>query len=168
MRADPLPFCRRLLVLLALGCGVLSAQDPVSPALAADAEDAEVDEVDEVKLIAQRAALPSLTGENPFILRESSWAGEVEPGKARLIQVQLFKRNDYHFWLAVPDREAGVSLNLYNGKGELLETENPRYERPNVVGLVVSPAETGLYYLRLSLHSTVGQPQPWSVIYAYR
>lgn len=140
------------------GCASLRAQESVEvkPSL------------DELKLVAQQAAIPHLGGGNPFILRESTWSGEVEPGKARLIQVQLFKRNDYHFWVAVPDRMAAVNLNLYNGKGELLEAKTLRYETPNLASLIATPSETGIYYLRLSLQTTVEETQPWTVIYAYR
>lgn len=145
------------LVLLG-GCASLRAQEAVEvkPSL------------DELKLVAQQAAIPHLGGGNPFILRESTWSGEVEPGKARLIQVQLFKRNDYHFWVAVPDRKAAVNLNLYNGKGELLEAKTLRYETRNLASLIATPSETGIYYLRLSLQTTVEETQPWTVIYAYR
>jgi len=124
--------------------------------------------LDELKLVVQQAAIPHLGGGNPFILRESTWNGEVEPGKARLIQVQLFKRNDYHFWAAMPDRKAVVNLNLYNGKGELLEAKTLRYETPNLASLIATPSETGIYYLRLSLQTTAEKIQPWTVIYAYR
>ena len=147
---------------IAWGLATLVAQDAAPVPVEAPPE------IDELKLIAQQAALPYLGGENPFILREANWSGEVEPGKSRLVQVQLFKRNDYHFWIAVPDRNAVVSLNLYNGKGELLETKDFRYDSTNLASLVASPAETGVYYLRLSLHTTVDVPQPWTVIYAYR
>jgi len=145
------------LVLLG-GCGGVRAQEAVEvkPSL------------DELKLVAQQAAIPHLGGGNPFVLRESTWSGEVEPGKARLIQVQLFKRNDYHFWVAMPDRKAAVNLNLYNGKGELLEAKTLRYETPNLASLIATPSETGIYYLRLSLQTTVEETQPWTVIYAYR
>ena len=124
--------------------------------------------IDEVKLIAQRAAMSALTGEKPVTLRESSWSGVIEPGKARLIQLQLFKRNDYHFWMAVPDRKAGVNLNIYDGKGQIVETENITYDAGNVAGLIVSPDVTGVYYLRISLQTTVESPQKWSVIYGWR
>lgn len=125
-------------------------------------------ELDDLKLLVQQAALPHLGGGKPFILREASWSGEIEPGKARLIQVQLFKRNDYHFWLAVPDRKSLLGLNLYNGNGELVEAKNLNYESPNVVSLIASPEETGLYYLRLSMQSSPVDSQRWMVIYAYR
>lgn len=149
-----------------LACIPLNAQETKPPAEPSEEVDQAV--LDELKLIAQRAALPVLGGEKPFILRESSWSGEVEPGKSRLIQVQLFKRNDYHFWIAAADRRAGLNLNLYNGKGELLETVNPRYETSNVAGLSFTPDQTGIYYLRLSMQTTIDIPQRWTVIYAYR
>ncbi len=129
-----------------------------------------VDEVilDDIKLAAQQTALPFLKGENPFILRESSWSGTLEPGKARLIQVQLFRRNEYHFWFNVPDRRAGLNLNIYDANGEIVDAENVKYESSNIVSLVVRPGVTGIYYLRVSLQTTIETPQRWSVIYAYR
>lgn len=154
-----------LLAVLLGGAVSLRAQDR-DPADDAPVEVAP--SLDELKLIAQQAAIPHLGGGNPFILRESTWSGTVEPGKTRLIQVQLFKRNDYHFWIAMPDRKAAVNLNLYNGKGELLEAKSLRYESPNIASLITSPTETGVYYLRISLQTTVGKAQPWTVIYAYR
>ena len=38
----------------------------------------------------------------------------------------------------------------------------------NVAGLIVRPSESGVYYLRISLQTTVATPQEWAVIYAYR
>lgn len=147
------------------GTGVLGlAQEGKTPETAA--EGAPV--LDDIKLAAQHAALPFLSGENPFVLRESSWSGTLDPGKARLIQVQLFLRNEYHFWFAVPDRKAGLNLNIYDGKGEMLKTENLTYDNSNVVSLIVRPEETGIYYLRVSLQTSIETPQKWSVIYAYR
>lgn len=154
---------RRTLGLLAVFvclAGGLRAQEAVV------AETAE--RLDEAKLLAQQAALPSLRGGNPFILRESTWSGEIESGKARLIQVQLFKRNDYRFWFAVPDRRVAVSLALYNGEGELVQTTPDPQETPNVAGLEVVPEETGIYFLRIALQGAVQDRQRWSVIYAWR
>lgn len=151
-----------LLVVLAGPAGALQGQDSVVPGPAA------AETLDEAKLLAQQAALPSLRGGNPFILRESSWGGEIESGKARLIQVQLFKRNDYRFWFAVPDRRVAVSLALYNGEGELVQTTPDPGQTPNVAGLEVVPGETGIYFLRIALQGGVEGRQRWSVIYAWR
>lgn len=162
-------FDRRILPLVLggfVGAFPLAGQDNPPTAVVASPEPPPV--FRELRQIAQRAAIPKLSGERPFILRETAWNGEVDPGKARLIQVQLFKRNDYQFWFVVPDRRAGLNLNLYNGKGELVEGTRETYETPNLVGLTVSAAETGVYYLRISMQTTAEASQPWTVIYAYR
>ena len=109
MRVKPLTFAVSFVlggIVLALLSSPLHAQrsaGEVSAPAEGDAGQGTEPVIDEVKLIAQRAAMASLTGERPFILRESSWSGMIDPGKARLIQLQLFKRNEYHFWMAVPD-----------------------------------------------------------------
>ncbi len=173
MRVKPLRFAAFVvpgIVVLSLLSASLHAQRPdaeVSPPAEKSAGQVQP-VIDEVKLIAQRAAMASLTGERPFILRESSWSGMIDPGKARLIQLQLFKRNEYHFWMAVPDRGAAVNVHIYDGNGEIVEGENIRYDVGNVAGLIVRPSESGVYYLRISLQTTVTTPQEWSVIYAYR
>ncbi len=174
MRVKPLTFAVSFVlggIVLALLSSPLHAQrsaGEVSAPAEGDAGQGTEPVIDEVKLIAQRAAMASLTGERPFILRESSWSGMIDPGKARLIQLQLFKRNEYHFWMAVPDRDAGVNVHIYDGNGEIVEGETIRYDVRNVAGLIVRPSESGVYYLRISLQTTVATPQEWAVIYAYR
>lgn len=166
MKADPAARFPRPALLL------LIAVVALPPARGQDSDrgtEPEPPVLDEVRLIAQRAALPHLVGERPFILRESAWSGEIEPGKARLIQVQLFKRNDYQFWLAVPDRDAVVGLHLYDGKGNLLETLPHAYETPNVSSLEATPDETGVYYLRVFLaKGETDSRLRWTVVYGYR
>ena len=121
-----------------------------------------------IKLQAQEAALPSLKGEEKYILRESWWSGNINPGKAKLIQVQLFRRNDYKFWLAMPSRNAGPIINVYDSEGTLVPSTSVTFDKENIVGVVVRPEVTGVYYVRVSLKTSIESPQDWAVIYAYR
>ena len=121
-----------------------------------------------IKLMAQEAALPSLQGEDRFILRESWWSGNLAPGKAKLIQVQLFRRNSYRFWMAVPSRDGEPLLNVYDSEGALVPSETFTHEGQNIVSTVISPESTGGYYLRVSLKTTIENPQDWAVVYAWR
>ena len=125
-------------------------------------------ELNDVKLIAQKAAIPSLSGDDKFILRESWWSGSIAPGKAKLIQVQLFRRNEYQFWLAVPSRDAGVNLNVYDSEGKIIPAKTVPFEESNLVSIIVEPELTGVYYVRISLKTTIERDQDWAVIYAYR
>lgn len=124
--------------------------------------------LNDIKIMAQRAALPSLKGEDRFILRESWWSGNIAPGKAKLIQVQLFRRNSYQFWLAVPNPEAELNLNLYNSEGNIVPVETREIDGTNVLSITVQPELTGVYYVRVSLKTNIRQNQDWAVIYAYR
>lgn len=124
--------------------------------------------LDDVKLIAEKAALPTLEGKDKFILREQWFSGKIDPGEAKLLQVQLFRRNSYQFWLAVPNKEAGLNLNLYNSDGEMVETETITFDSTNVVSTIVETEATGLYYLRISMKMSIDQPQDWALIYGYR
>lgn len=145
----------------------LCAQD--SPSGSSSTEAAETKEpLNDIKLLAQQAALPSLKGENKFILRESWWSGKISPGKAKLIQVQLFRRNSYQFWLAVPNSEAELNLNIYDSEGNLVPAETKKLEGEHIVSIQMKPELTGVYYLRVSLKTTIEQDQEWAVIYAYR
>jgi len=143
----------------------------VSPVLAQDGEPSAVEafnKINDIKVLAQKAALPALAGDEKFVLRESWWGGSIDPGKAKLHQVQLFKRNSYRFWLAVPDRRAELNLNVYDGSGQLVQTELSEIDGSNIVTLIVSPEVTGIYFVRVSLKTTIEVPQDYAVIYAYR
>lgn len=121
-----------------------------------------------VKLLAQEAALPVLRGGEKFILRESWWSGSLDPGKAKLIQVQLFRRNSYQFWLAVPSRAAEPLINIYDSDGNLVPSDQIESDQTNIVSTVIEPEMTGVYYIRVSLKTTIDSAQDWAVIYAYR
>lgn len=124
--------------------------------------------LNDVKKLAQDTALPALRGEDKFVLRESWWGGNIAPGKAKLIQVQLFRRNSYQFWLAVPNRSAELNLNIYDSEGNIVPSEDGVHSTSNVASTVVKPETTGTYYVRISLKTTIDQDQDWAVIYAYR
>lgn len=167
MKADSSPrlALKRLfsLALVASALASVSAQDSKE-----NVSSVVVEEIDPIKLSAQRAALSDLTGENPFILRESSWKGTIKPGEARLVQIQFFRRNDYQFWLAMGDRKAELNLNIYDGEGQKIESETITFDETNVISTRVKPELTGVYYVRISLKTTIKKPQEWSMIYAYR
>ncbi len=139
-----------------------------SIAIDALAQDVESDRLHDGKLLAQQAAMSSLKGDDSFILRESWWNGTIVPGAAKLIQQQLFKRNEYQFWFAVPGREAVASISIYNSAGELVESEEVSFEESNVASTVVRPDSTGIYYLRIALTRKTEADEDWAVIYGWR
>jgi len=132
------------------------------------AQSLEEEALNDAKLLAQQAAMSALEGDEPFILRESWWNGTIAPGAAKLIQQQLFKRNEYQFWFAVPGREAVSSISIYNSAGELVESEGVSFETPNVASTIVRPESTGIYYVRIALTRKTEADEDWAVIYGWR
>ncbi len=120
------------------------------------------------KLLAQKTAIRDLSGNDAFVLRQTWWKGSIKPGQAKLIQIQLFKRNEYRFWYAVPGRDATVRVHVYNGKGDLVKTESTKYPVNNVASTMISVDATGLYFVRIFLSNGIEAPQDWALIYGYR
>ncbi len=128
----------------------------------------DLDAINDSKLLAQKTAIKDLSGDDAFVLRQTWWKGIIEPGQAKLIQIQLFKRNEYRFWYAVPGRDATVRIHLYNGKGDLVKTESAKYPVNNVASTIISVESTGIYYVRIFLSGGIEAPQDWALIYGYR
>ena len=113
------------------------------------------------------AALPKLElSKDPYVLRESWWHGELKGGETKLIKHQLFKRNDYWFWMGASNPDAKVSLHIYDSEGNLVEEEN--FERDHVAGARVVPKSSGIYYVRIKIEGGPAGPTEWAVIYAFR
>ena len=119
------------------------------------------------KSFAIEAALPQLElEENPFVLREEWWNGELKAGENKIMQHQLFKRNEYWFWAGGSIEACEVSIHVYNAEGTLVDAE--AFQRGNVAGVRVVPDKTGSYYLRVAVEKSEENPVEWAVIYAYR
>lgn len=121
------------------------------------------------KSAAIEGALPQLDlEENPYLLRESWWHDSFQKkGDVKLIQHQLFKRNDYWFWAGLSEYDAKVSIHIYDSAGELADNED--WQKDNVAGVRILPEASGNYYIRIELlENPTGEPIDWAVIYAFR
>ena len=119
------------------------------------------------KSFAIEAALPQLElRENPFVLREAWWNGELKAGETKIVQHQLFKRNEYWFWLGSSIQNSKVSIHIYDSQGKLADAE--AWAKNHVAGVRVVPENSGTYYIRVSIDESGEEPVEWAVIYAYR
>ncbi|MCF6314485.1 MAG: hypothetical protein L3J39_18695 [Verrucomicrobiales bacterium] len=113
------------------------------------------------------AALPKLDlPKNPYVLREAWWQGELKGGETKLIKHQLFKRNDYWFWMGASNPDAKVSIHIYDEGGNLVDEES--FEKNDVAGARVVPKNSGIYYIRIKVLEGTAGPSEWAVIYAFR
>jgi hypothetical protein len=119
------------------------------------------------KSFAIEAALPNLElSDDPFVLREAWWNGELKPGETKIVQHQLFKRNEYWFWLGSSILESKVSIHIYDSEGKLADAE--AWAEKNVAGVRVVPQNSGVYYIRVAIDQSDEVPVEWAVIYGYR
>ncbi len=123
--------------------------------------------VHEGKSFAIEAAVPQLElKENPFVLREAWWNGELNAGETKIIQHQLFKRNEYWFWLGCSQTGSKVSIHIYDSEGKLAEAE--AWQDQHVAAARIVPNNSGIHYIRIAVENTEEDPAEWAVVYAYR
>ena len=123
--------------------------------------------VHEGKSFAIEAAVPQLElKQNPFSLREAWWNGELDPGDTKIIQHQLFKRNEYWFWVGASQPEAKVSIHCYDSDGRLADSES--WQDRHVAAARIVPKKTGIHYIRVAVDKAATKPVEWAVVYGYR
>lgn len=105
--------------------------------------------------------------EDPYVLREQWWEGQIAGGERKVIRQQLFRGNDYWFWTGMSDETLKVQVHIYDEAGNLCETE--AFSRDQVAGSRVVPATTGTYYVVITAPENNGaDAAEWGMVYAYR
>jgi hypothetical protein len=120
--------------------------------------------VDEAHDRAMEAAKPYI--DQGFTVREDYWNGEVESGQKLLIQHQLFKGNDYAFWLGTANADCELDLAVYDDKNEAVHME--RKTGPFSCSVRVNPPKTGTYKVVFSVKSKTERGVTWALAYGYR
>jgi hypothetical protein len=125
---------------------------------------------------AHAAIMEAITGhvEDGFTIREDYWKGQLEPGGKKLIRHQLFRGNEYWFWLSTGIPGCEMKLEVYNAEGTSVTLE--RSSTGNVHGVRVTPAQTGSYYVLVQISLPKGeqtkkapvQSIDWALVYGYR
>ena len=54
-------------------------------------------------------------------MREDYWGGDLGVGEKKAVRQQLFKGNDYWFWMGTEVEQAKVSVHVYDADGKLCE-----------------------------------------------
>lgn len=139
--------------------GILAFQLTLSPRIhAAEATDEQVD--------ARKMAL-DIAGafvNDGFHLRDGFYTGTLAPGKAVVIQVNLYIGNEYWFTVAGAGGVKKVNMKLYDEKGLPVEIETAQHDSVTTLGY--APDASGPYYLRFELAE--GASGGYCLIYSYK
>ena len=128
--------------------------------------------VNDARSYAIEAALPWLepkegSSETPFALRDSWWSETTKVKTPKIFSHQLFKRNEYWFWVATDDLEGSVSIAVYDSEGKLVEPLE-KMSKKHTAGVKIAPKSTGSYYIRVVIETASGKEATWAVVYGYR
>ncbi len=122
--------------------------------------------LDEALNVAFEAAIPYI--EQGFEVREDSWSGEIPSGEPKLVRHQLFRGNEYWFWLGTSFEGCELSLEIFDGEGNPVGIES--FTRDFTAGVRVLPSKTGTYFLRVTVKSKADSEAmlDWALAYGYR
>ncbi len=71
--------------------------------------------VDDAQSFALQAAEPYV--KQGFQVREDYWGGDLGSGEKKAVRQQLFKGNEYWFWLGTEVDRAKISVHVYDSVG---------------------------------------------------
>ncbi len=120
--------------------------------------------VDDSHSAALEAAVPAVKA--GFKIRQEYWNGTLKSGEQKIVKQQLFKGNEYWFFLGTEAAAATLKVDIYDRKGTKINVETKPSE--NAVAVRVLAPATGTYIVVFSLTGKEGAEIPWALAYGYR
>ncbi|SRR5256885_1799875 len=121
--------------------------------------------VDDAQSFALQAAEPYVR--EGFQVREDYWGGDLGSGEKKAVRQQLFKGNEYWFWLGTEVDRAKISVHIYDSDGKLAE-ESDGWEKGHFAAAHVIPKTTGSYFIIVSVEESPEERTHWALVYGFR
>jgi hypothetical protein len=121
--------------------------------------------VDDAQSFALQAAEPYV--KQGFQVREDYWGGDLGAGEKKAVRQQLFKGNEYWFWLGTEVDKAKVSVHVYDSDGKLAE-ESDGWQKGHFAAAHVIPKATGSYFIIVSVEESPEERTHWALVYGFR
>ena len=102
-----------------------------------------------------------------FQVREDYWPGDLASGERKAVRQQLFKGNEYWFWLGTEVDHAKVSVHIYNSDGKLAEQPDS-WAKGHFAAAHVTPKATGSYFIIVSVEESPEAHTHWALAYGFR
>jgi hypothetical protein len=101
-----------------------------------------------------------------FTVREDYWGGDLPVKQQKAIVHQLFKGNEYWFWMGTDAENAKISVHIYDSDGNLTEVEH--WQKQHFAAARVIPKSTGSYYLIVEIEKSDQERTHWALAYGFR
>jgi len=120
--------------------------------------------VDDAMSFAYEAANPY--AEQGWIIREDAWGGDLGKGDKKAVTAQLFRGNNYMFFLGTDVEGAKLRVNIYDAQGNLAESKS--WQEGKFAYAEIKPRATGTYYLVVEVLSSPEERTGWALVYGFR
>jgi len=121
--------------------------------------------VDDAQSFALQAAEPYV--KEGFQVREDYWGGDLGVGEKKAVRQQLFKGNEYWFWLGTEVEKAKVSVHIYDAEGKLAEQPDS-WEKGHFAGAHIIPNATSSYFIIVTVEESPEERTHWALVYGFR
>ena len=102
-----------------------------------------------------------------FHVREDYWPGDLASGERKAVRQQLFKGNEYWFWLGTEVDRAKESVHIYNSDGELAEQPDS-WAKGHLAAAHIIPKTTGSYFIIVKVEESPAARTHWALVYGFR
>ena len=160
----------KILPALILSAGLLHAQPAVPGAPQEQTPRAVVralgTEAPDSMIAARRRALEiaGAFSNGGFKLRDGVLMGELQPDKPVIVEVNVFKGNEYWFTAATQTTGSRPEISIHDHSGAPLPSSHFEDENAAATGIVA--AKNGPLYLRIAL--AAGPATPFAAVYSYK
>lgn len=121
--------------------------------------------VDDAQTFALQAAEPYV--KNGFQVREDYWGGDLGSGEKKAVRQQLFKGNEYWFWMGTDVEKAKISVHIYDSEGKLIEQADS-WQKGHFAAAHVVPNATSSYFIIVSVEESPEDRTHWALVYGFR
>src|SRR5258705_11527412 len=102
-----------------------------------------------------------------FHVREDYWAGDLASGEKKAVRQQLFKGNEYWFWLGTEVDHAKASVHIYNSDGKLAEQPDS-WAKGYFGAAYIIPKTTGSFFIFVIVKISPARRTHWALVYGFR
>jgi hypothetical protein len=121
--------------------------------------------VDDAQSFALQAAEPYV--KEGFQVREDYWGGDLGTGEKKAVRQQLFRGNEYWFWMGTEVERAKISVHIYDSEGKLAEQPDS-WEKGHFAAAHIIPKATGSYFIIVAVEESPEERTHWALVYGFR
>ena len=119
--------------------------------------------VNDALSFAKEAAAPY--AKQGFTVREDAWGGDLGVKDQQAVTAQLFRGNEYWFWLATDTRGAVITVHVYDSDGKLA---NPNSGKRPLRCRQSHPSQNGCVLRHCHCEKSPQERSNWALVYGYR